>query len=119
MTHREVGHVKPQRTIGESLTVLAEVAGVPLGGLDDDQLDIVALRPVVECDDQRVLNRIGHIVDEVRLSETNADQERPARQELIGSHDAEEARAELFLVPRRPELLHPSQASPMDEGPIR
>jgi hypothetical protein len=61
-------------SIGESLGVLAEVAGVPLGGLDDDQLDIVALRLVVECDDRRVLNRIGHIVDEVRLSENIADQ---------------------------------------------
>lgn len=110
-------------SIGESLSVLAEVAGVPLGGLDDDQIDIVALRLVVECDDQRVLTGIGHIVDEVRLSENTADQraeqERLARQELIESHDAEEARTGLFLVPRRPELLHPSEAGfRMDEGPI-
>jgi hypothetical protein len=28
---------------------------------------------------------------------------------LIGSHDAEEARTGLFLVPRRPDLPHPSQ----------
>jgi hypothetical protein len=112
----------PHPSIGESLGVLAEVAGIPLGGLDDDQLDIVALRLVVECDDERVLNRIGHIVDQVRLSENSAERRAErrwlARRELVGSHDAEEARTELFLVPRRPELRHPSQASRMNEGPI-
>jgi hypothetical protein len=55
----------PHPSIGESLTVLADVAGVPLAGLDDDQLDIVALRLVVEADDQPVTH-IGRIVDEVR-----------------------------------------------------
>ena len=61
--------MKSHPSIGESLSALADVAGVPLVGLDDDQLDIVALRLVVECDDQRVLTRIGHIVDQVRLSD--------------------------------------------------
>lgn len=106
--------MKSHPSIGESLTVLAKVAGVPLGGLDDDQLDIVALRLVVEGDDQGVLTRIGHIVDEVRHAEVAADQrverERVARRRLIESHDADEARTGLFLVPRRPDLLHPSQA---------
>ncbi len=109
-------------SIGESITALAEVAGVPLGGLDDDELD-VALRLVVECDDQRVLIRIGHIVEQVRLSESTADQrverERLARQALIEAHDAEEARTGLFLVPRRPDLPHPAQAGlRMDDGPL-
>ncbi len=53
-------------SIDESLTVLAEVAGIPLAGLDDDQLDIVALRLVVEADDAAVLTHFGPIVDEVR-----------------------------------------------------
>lgn len=115
--------MKPHPSIGESLTALAEVAGVPLGGLDDDQLDIVALRLVVECDDQHVLTLIGPIVEEVRNSDGDADQtverEREARQTLIGSHDAGEARTGLFLVPRRPELMHPSQAqAPATRGPL-
>jgi hypothetical protein len=100
-------------SIGESLTVLAEVAGVPLGGLDGDQLDIVALRLVTEPDDEHVLTRIGRIVDEVRHAEVATEQrlqrERLARRKLIESHDAEEARTGLFLVPRRPDLPHPSQ----------
>ncbi len=53
-------------SIGESLTVLAEVAGLALSGLDDDQLDIVALRLVVEADDAAVLTHFGPIADEVR-----------------------------------------------------
>lgn len=53
-------------SIGKSPTVLAQVAGIPLVGLDDDQLDIVALRLVVESDDQPELTSIVRIVDEVR-----------------------------------------------------
>jgi hypothetical protein len=56
------------------LTILAEVAGVTLAGLDDDQLDIVALRLVVESGDQPNLIRIGRIVDEVRHAEEAVDQ---------------------------------------------
>jgi hypothetical protein len=56
------------------LSILAEVAGVTLAGLDDDQLDIVALRLVVESGDQPNLIRIGRIVDEVRHAEEAADQ---------------------------------------------
>ncbi len=105
--------MKAHPSIGESLTVLAEVAGVPLRGLDDDQLDIVALRLVAEPGEEPVLTRMGRIVDEVRHAEVAAAQrverERAARRRLIESHDAEEARTGLFLVPRRPRLLHPSQ----------
>jgi hypothetical protein len=101
-------------SIGGSLTVLAEVASVPLRGFDDDQLDIVVLRLVAEPDDEPVLTRIGHIIDQVRHAEGVVDErierERVARQKLIESHDAEETPAGLFLVPRRPELLHPPQA---------
>jgi hypothetical protein len=96
------------RSIGESLSVLAQVAGIPLAGLDDDQLDIVALRLVIEPGDQPVLTRIGRIVGEVRYAEVAAGQrverERAARRKLIRSHTAEDARTGIYLVPRRPEV---------------
>jgi hypothetical protein len=99
-------------SIGESLTVLAEVARVPLAGMDDDQLDIVALRLVVETDDQPVLTSIERIVDELRHAEMAAEQrverEREARLKLIGSHTAEDARTGIHLVPRRPEVDPPA-----------
>lgn len=60
-------------TIAESLTVLAEFAGVGLGGLDDDQLDIIALRLVAECGDEPPLTIFGPIVDQVRRAERVAD----------------------------------------------
>jgi len=60
-------------SIAESLTVLAEFAGVGLGGLDDDQLDIIALRLVAEGGDEPTLNSFGPIVDEVRRAEGVAD----------------------------------------------
>jgi hypothetical protein len=56
-------------SIAESLTVLAEFAGIGLGGLDDDQLDIIALRLVAECGDEPSLTSFGPIVDEVRRAE--------------------------------------------------
>jgi hypothetical protein len=99
-------------SIGESLTILAEVAGIPLAGLDDDQLDIVALRLVVEPDDHAVLTRIGRIVNEVRQADDVADErierERTARVKLIESHAAEDARTGVYLVPRRPEIDPPT-----------
>jgi hypothetical protein len=60
-------------SIAESLTVLAEFAGVGLGGLDDDQLDIIALRLVAEGGDEPSLTSFGPIVDEVRRAEGVAD----------------------------------------------
>ena len=60
-------------SIAESLTVLAEFAGVGLGGLDDDQLDIIALRLVAECGDEPTLTSFGPIVDEVRRADGVAD----------------------------------------------
>ena len=60
-------------SIAESLTVLAEFAGVGLGGLDVDQLDIIALRLVAECGDEQSLTSFGPIVDEVRRAEGAAD----------------------------------------------
>jgi len=64
---------RAQASIPESLTVLAEFAGVGLGGLDDDQLDIIALRLVAECGDEPSLVSFGPIVDEVRRAEGVAD----------------------------------------------
>ena len=63
-------------SIGESLTVLAEFTGVGLGGLDEDQLDIIALRLVVEGGDEPPLTSFGPIVDEVRRAEGVADTSR-------------------------------------------
>ena len=60
-------------SIAESLTVLADFAGVGLGGLDNDQLDIIALRLVAECGDEPSLTSFGPIVDEVRRAEGVAD----------------------------------------------
>jgi hypothetical protein len=60
-------------SIAESLTVLAGFAGVGLDGLDDDQLDIIALRLVAECGDEPTLISFGPIVDEVRRAEGVAD----------------------------------------------
>ena len=60
-------------SIAESLTVLAAFAGVGLGGLDDDQLDIIALRLVAECGDEPSLTSFGPIVDDVRHAEGVAD----------------------------------------------
>ena len=60
-------------SIAESLTVLAKFAGVGLGGLNDDQLDIIALRLVAECGDEPSLTSFGPIVDEVRRAEGVAD----------------------------------------------
>ena len=60
-------------SIAESLTVLAEFTGVGLGGLDDEQLDIIALRLVAECGDEPSLSSLGPIVDEVRRAEGVAD----------------------------------------------
>ncbi len=53
--------------------MLAEFAGVGLTGLDDDQLDIIALRLVAECGDEPSLTSFGPIVDEVRRAEGVAD----------------------------------------------
>jgi hypothetical protein len=53
--------------------VLAEFAGVGLGGPDDDQLDIIASRLVTECGDEPSLTSFGPIVDEVRRAEGVAD----------------------------------------------
>ena len=101
-------------SIGESLTLLAQVARVPLRGLDDEQLDIVALRLVIECDDQPVLGSIGRIVDEVRQAEGVAERrleaERQARLKLIESHRAEDARTGIHPVPRRPEFVRVPEA---------
>ena len=70
-------------SIGKSLTLLAQVAGVPLRGLDDEQLDIVALRLVIGCDDQPVFTCIGRIVDEVRQADGVAERRIEAeRQDL-------------------------------------
>ena len=60
-------------SIAESLTVLADFAGVGLGGLDEDLLDIIALRWVAECGDELSLASFGPIVDEVRHAEAAAD----------------------------------------------
>jgi hypothetical protein len=104
--------MKSHPSIGESLTVLADVAGVPLQDLDDDQLDIVALRLVAESADEPVLTRIGRIVDEVRHAEVAAAQrverERAARMKLIETHTAQDARTSIYLVPRRPEVDPPT-----------
>jgi hypothetical protein len=101
-------------SIGESLTLLAQVAGVPLRGLDDEQLDIVALRLVIECDDQPVLSCIRRIVDEVRQAKEVAERcladEREARQRLIESHTAEDARTGVHPVPRRPGFVRVPEA---------
>ena len=96
-------------SVGESLTLLAQVAGVPLDGLDEEQLDIVALRLVAECADKGVLTCIERIVDEVRHPEVAAEQRRvrDARLQLIDAHTAEDARIGVFPVPRRPGLPHP------------
>jgi hypothetical protein len=98
-------------SIGESLTVLAELAGVPLGGFDDDQIDIVALRLVLDPGDEPTFTQIGRIADEVQHAEVAADQrverERAARLRLIASHTAEDARTGIYLVPRRPEVEPP------------
>ncbi len=109
--------MKSHPSIGESLTVLAEVAGVPLAGLDDDQLDIVALRLVVESDDEPVLTRMGRIVDEVLRAEEDEylrlERERQARLKLIGSRTPEDARTGIYLVPRRPEVdVHTAPGRP-------
>ena len=48
---------------------MAEFTGVGLGGLDDDLLDIIALRLVAECGDEPSLTSFGPIVDEVRRAE--------------------------------------------------
>ena len=53
--------------------MLAEFAGVGLGGPDDDQLDIIALRLVTECGDEPSLTSFGPIVDEVQRAEGVAD----------------------------------------------
>ncbi len=102
-------------SIGESLTLLAQVAGVPIRGLDDEQLDIVALRLVIECDDQPVLACIGQIVDEVRQAEGVAERrlegERQARMKLIESHTAEDARTGIHPVPRRPDFVRIPEAN--------
>jgi hypothetical protein len=58
------------------MTVLAEFAGIGLGGLDDDQLDIIALRLVAECGEESSLTSFGPIVDEVRRAEGIADTSR-------------------------------------------
>jgi hypothetical protein len=60
-------------SIAESLTLLAEFVGVGLGGLDVDQLDIIALRLVAECGDEPSLTSFGPIVDDVRHAEGVAD----------------------------------------------
>ena len=60
-------------SIAETLMVLAEFAGVGLGGLDVDQLDIIALRLVAECGDVPSLMSFGPIVNEVRRAEGAAD----------------------------------------------
>jgi hypothetical protein len=60
-------------SIAESLAVLAEYSGVGLAGLDEDQLDIIALRLVAECGDEPSLTSFGPIVDEVRRAERAAD----------------------------------------------
>ena len=110
-------------SIGESLTVLAEVAGVPLAGLDDDQLDIVALRLVVESDDEPVLTRMGRIVDEVLQAEEDEhlrlEFERQARLKLIVSHTPEDARTGIYLVPRRPEVDPPAAPERPTRIPFR
>jgi hypothetical protein len=96
-------------SIGESLTLLAQVAGVPLDGLGEEQLDIVALRLVAECADKGVLTCIERIVDEVRYPDvaTERRHERNARLHLIESHTAEDARVGVYPVPRRPGFPHP------------
>ena len=48
---------------------MAEFAGVGLGGLDDDLLDIIALRLVAECGDEPSLTSFAPIVEEVRRAE--------------------------------------------------
>jgi hypothetical protein len=58
-------------SIHASLTALAEFTGVGLGGLDDDLLDIIALRLVAECGDEPSLTDFGPIVDEVRRAGTS------------------------------------------------
>lgn len=60
-------------SMAESLSVLAEFAGVGLGGLDSDQLDIIALRLVAENGDELPLSSFGPIVDDVRPVEGVAD----------------------------------------------
>jgi hypothetical protein len=53
--------------------VLARFAGIGLGGLNDDQLDILALRLVAESGDEPSLSSFGPIVNEVRRAEGIAD----------------------------------------------
>ena len=60
-------------SIAESLTVLARFAGIGIGGLNDDQLDILALRLVAESGDEPSLSSFGPIVNEVRRAEGIAD----------------------------------------------
>ena len=104
-------------SIGESLTLLAQVAGVPLRGLDDDQLDIVALRLVIESKDQPVLTCIGRIVDEVRQANGGADLkppgERGARLTLVASLNAEDVLPDEPSL-RRPEIVHVPDAPELE-----
>ena len=56
------------QSVRETLTALAEHAGVPLIDLDDDQLDLIAQRVITECGPEPTFTCIGEIVDAVRWS---------------------------------------------------
>lgn len=56
------------QSIRETLTALADLAGVPVSDLSDDDLDIIALRLVAECGSEPSFMDIGRIVDSVRWS---------------------------------------------------
>lgn len=55
-------------SIREVLTDLADTFGVPLDGLDDDQLNIIAVRLINEYGDAPTAVALGKVVDSVRFA---------------------------------------------------
>ena len=66
---------------------------------------LTALRLLAESGERPEFTYIGRPADEIRQAEELADRERAARQALIESHRAENARTGLYVVPCRPDIL--------------
>ena len=98
-------------SIGESLEFLAHARGDPRDGLNDDEINIIALRLIIECDPP-VLDGIGRIVEQVRQAEGDRrpEREREARRKVIDAHTADDARTGVHPVPRRPEFVRMPEA---------